>query len=196
MAAVTICSDFEAQENKICQEPLFPLRSLHFSSKSLTISRIVKSISRSPFCMVLGAPKVGSTPWILEYKILLVLKKTQSRPLPQATVFPSSAHFEDLPHIHAWWVGQPWLSYLWKRNLLTGGLVWFQNTYSQLHSHPVGLVLVRVQNSRTTVGIGTSFSNVLLPTATSGLVLCARRGYIGITISIKIKLPWWITDIQ
>ena len=53
---------FEAQENKICQEPLFPLRSLHFSSKSLTISRIVKSISRSPFCMVLGAPKVGSTP--------------------------------------------------------------------------------------------------------------------------------------
>ena len=62
MAAVTICSDFEAQENKICQEPLFPLRSLHFSSKSLTISRIVKSISRSPFCMVLGAPKVGSTP--------------------------------------------------------------------------------------------------------------------------------------
>ena len=112
---------FEAQENKICQEPLFPLRSLHFSSKSLTISRIVKSISRSPFCMVLGAPKVGSTPWILEYKILLVLKKTQSRPLPQATVFPSSAHFEDLPHIHAWWVGQPWLSYLWKRNLLMVG---------------------------------------------------------------------------
>ena len=63
MAAVTICSDFEAQENKVCQEPSFPLRSLHFSSKSLTISRIVKSISRSQFCMVLGAPKVGSTPW-------------------------------------------------------------------------------------------------------------------------------------
>ena len=169
----------------------------------LSLGYATYSVSSIPVLNLLKEPlmhrwayKNLSTPWILEYKILLVLKKTQSRPLPQATVFPSSAHFEDLPHIHAWWVGQPWLSYLWKRNLLTGGLVWFQNTYSQLHSHPVGLVLVRVQNSRTTVGIGTSFSNVLLPTATSGLVLCARRGYIGITISIKIKLHWWITDIQ
>ena len=56
MAAVTICSDFEAQEEKVCQEPSFPLRRLHFSSKSLTISR-------STFFMVLGALKVGSTPW-------------------------------------------------------------------------------------------------------------------------------------
>ena len=133
---------------------------------------------------------------VLEYKILLMLKKTQSQPLPQATVCYSSAHFEDLPHVHAWWVGQPWLSNLQKRNLLTGGVVWFQNTCSQLHSQPVGLVLVRAQNSRTAVGIGTSFSNVLLSTATSGLVLCASPGYIGITISIKIKLHWWITDIQ